>query len=80
MRSAPHDGCSASGFRLFSHLSGLHASCGGAFALVEHVSEHVVGNVGHADLHSCPADADGPDEEFEPLPSIWSNPETNFSL
>ena len=45
-------------------LSGLHTSCGGASALVENVSEHVVGDVGHADLHLRPADANGADEEL----------------
>ena len=28
------------------------------------ISKHVVGDIGHADLHLCPADANGADEEL----------------
>lgn len=45
-------------------LSGRSASCGGTPALVEHVAEHVVGDIGHADLHFCPANPNRADEEF----------------
>ena len=45
-------------------LSGLHTSCDGASALVENVSEHVVGDVGHADLRLGSVDTDRPDEEL----------------
>ena len=31
---------------------------------MEDVSEHVVGDIGHADLYPGPADANGPDEEL----------------
>ena len=33
-------------------------------ACVEDVSEHVVGEIGHADLYRRPADADRADEEL----------------
>lgn len=45
-------------------LLGLRALCDVASALVEHVSEHVIGDIGHADLHPGSADANGPDEEL----------------
>ena len=45
-------------------LSGRAASCDGTAAFVEDVSEHVVGDIRHADLHRRPADTNGPDEEL----------------
>ncbi len=45
-------------------LSGQPASYGGTASFVEDVSEHVVGDICHADLHARPADADGSDEEL----------------
>ncbi len=45
-------------------LAGRPASCGGTASFVEDVAQHVVGDVGHADLHPCPADANRADEEL----------------
>lgn len=39
-------------------------SCGGASVFVKDITEHVVGDIGHADLHLCPAYPNGPDEEL----------------
>ena len=52
------------GFRGVTALSGRHASCGGASPFVEDIAEHVVGDVGHADLHRRPVDANRPNEEL----------------
>lgn len=37
--------------------------CVGTAAFVEDVVEHVVGDVGHADFHHCPVDANDSGEE-----------------
>lgn len=42
--------------------AGRRSSRGGTLSFVEDVSEHVVGDVGHADLHLGPSNPDGPDE------------------
>lgn len=39
---------------------GRPASCGGTASFVEDVSEHVVGDIGHTDLHRRPADVSCP--------------------
>jgi hypothetical protein len=45
-------------------LSGWPASCGGAVAFMEDIAEHVVGDIGHADLHRGPFDTNGSNEEL----------------
>lgn len=40
------------------------ASCGGTASFVEDVAKHVLGDIGHADLHFRPADANRADEEL----------------
>lgn len=60
------------GFRLRFHAefrgvtapSGQPASYGGTASFVEDVAEHIVGEVGYADLHRRPADANRADEEL----------------
>ncbi|WP_156466584.1 hypothetical protein [Rhizobium sp. Leaf306] len=51
-------------FVVSSPLPGRPASCGGTATFVEDVSEHVVGDIGHADLHLGSADSDRSDEEL----------------
>ena len=48
----------------FVPLAGRSSSYGGALCFVEDVSEHVVGDVGHAYFHLGPSNPDGPDEEL----------------
>ena len=45
-------------------LSARHASCGGAFAFMEDIAGHVVGDVGHADLLRGPFDTNGSNVEL----------------
>jgi hypothetical protein len=52
------------GLRGVTTLSGQPASYGGASSFVEYVAEHIVGDVGHADLHCRPADTNGSDKEL----------------
>lgn len=39
-------------------LSGWPTSCGGAVAFMEDIAEHVVGDIGQADLRHGPFDSD----------------------
>lgn len=51
----------------FPPLVGQSSSCGSTLSFVEDVSEHVVGDVGPANLHLGLSNPDGPDEKFHPV-------------